>query len=75
MASFRVPLTIVQLFDAPTIAGQSLLITLAQAEQAAQRDPQALERILAELEALTDEQARQLRSNEQMSKTDRSDSK
>jgi hypothetical protein len=34
-----------------------------------------LERILAELEALTDEQARQLRSNEQMSKTDRSDSK
>jgi acyl-CoA synthetase (AMP-forming)/AMP-acid ligase II len=75
VASFRVPLTIVQLFDAPTIAGQSLLVTLAQAEQAVRRDPQVLERILAELEALTDEQARQLRSNEQMSKTDRSDSK
>jgi acyl-CoA synthetase (AMP-forming)/AMP-acid ligase II len=75
VASFRAPFTIVQLFNAPTIAGQSLLITLAQAEQAAERDPQALERMLTELEALTDEQARQLRSNEHISKTGRSDSK
>jgi len=74
-ASFQGTVTIVQLFNAETIAEQSLFITLAQAEQAAKRDPQALERMLTELEGLTDEQASQLRSSEQTSKVDRSGSR
>ena len=74
-ASFQGTVTIIQLFNAQTIADQSLFVTLAQAEQAAKRDPQALERILTELEGLTDEQASQLRSSEQTSKVDRSGSR
>jgi oxalate---CoA ligase len=67
-ASFQGTVTIVQLFNAHTIADQSLFVTLAQAEQAAKRDPQALERMLTELEGLTDEQARRVaveRTNKQ----------
>lgn len=72
VASFRASLTIFQLFNTPTIAGQSLLIAETLAEQAAHSDPQGLEQVLAELEALTDEQARKLRSNEESINTDRS---
>jgi len=67
-ASFQGTVTIVQLFSAQTIADQALIVTLARAEQAANRDPQALERMLTELEGLTDEQARRVaheRTNKQ----------
>jgi acyl-CoA synthetase (AMP-forming)/AMP-acid ligase II len=66
--SFQGTVTIAQLFNAQTIAEQSLCVTLAQAEQEAKRDPQALERMLTELEGLTDEQASGLRSSQQASK-------
>lgn len=72
VTSFRASFTIFQLFNTPTIAGQSLLIAETLADQAAERDPQGLERILVELEALTDEQASKLRSNEESINTDRS---
>ena len=57
-ASFQGTVTIVQLFNAQTIADQSLFVTLAQAEQAAKRDPHALEGMLTEVEGLTDEQSK-----------------
>jgi hypothetical protein len=56
-AQLHVPLTLRSLFEEPTIAGLARTLTELQAEQ---EEPGALDQLLAEIEALSDEQARAL---------------
>ncbi len=54
--SFRVELPLKSLFESPTVADMAVVITQSQAKRA---DEQEIGRMLAELESLTEEQARQ----------------
>ena len=55
--AFQVELPLRSLFEAPTVAEMSLVITQSQAQKA---DPEHVERMLAELENFTEEQANRL---------------
>jgi hypothetical protein len=58
---FQLELPVKALFDSPTVADMAAVITRNQANQAEQGD---LARMLIELEALSDEDARRLIQNE-----------
>ena len=61
IGTFRVELPLRSLFEAPTVADMALAITQSQAEGA---KPEDIERLLAELEALSAEQAELLLAEE-----------
>ncbi len=59
--TFRVELPLQSLFKAPTVADMAVVITQSQAEKA---EPDDIERMLAELEGFSDEQAQRLLTDE-----------
>jgi acyl carrier protein len=59
--TFRVELPLQSLFKAPTVADMAVVITQSQAEKA---EPDDIERMLAELEGFSDEQAQRLLADE-----------
>jgi acyl carrier protein len=58
--TLRVELPVQALFNAPTVTEMAMLIIQHQAQQAT---PEDMERMLAELEALSDESAKKLRAD------------
>ena len=59
---FQVELRLQSLFEAPTVADMATVITQNQAKKAGQEE---VDRMLAELEALSDEEAQRLLADEQ----------
>jgi len=59
--TFQVEVSVKSLFESPTVADMALAITQKQAEKV---DEEEIERMLDELEALSDEEARRLLADE-----------
>ena len=61
ISTFLIELSVKALFESPTVAEMAIVITQSQAGKA---DDEEVERMLAELEAVSDEQAKSIVSND-----------